>query len=121
MALDFALVGVFPSQLVEVHHTHYPSLDASCTSGIQLGIYMCICLALHNMRTYPTSFWMCMCVSVLQFRDTIPGPGSYGKGGDPWSQLEERYQRSPGTVGMLDNGGVVLRKLPTTVSGRGNV
>ena len=73
------------------------------------------------MRTYPTSFWMCMCVSVLQFRDTIPGPGSYGKGGDPWSQLEERYQRSPGTVGMLDNGGVVLRKLPTTVSGRGNV
>lgn len=62
VALDFALVVVFPSQLVEIHHTHYPSLDASCTSGIQLGIYMCICLALHNMRTYPTSFWMCVCV-----------------------------------------------------------
>ena len=65
---------------------------------------------------------VCVCLhSALQFRDTIPGPGSYGKGGDPWSQLEERYQRSPGTVGMLDNGGAVLRKLPTTVSGRGNV
>ena len=56
LALHFALVAVFPSQLVEMHHTHYPSLNASCTSG------MCICLALCNMHTCPTLFWMCMCV-----------------------------------------------------------
>lgn len=49
-----------------------------------------------------------------QFRDSLPGPGSYGKGGEPTKILEERHAQSPGTVGMLSNGGMNLRKLPTT-------
>ena len=57
-----------------------------------------------------------ICLLCLQFRDNIPGPGSYGKGGDPSKLLEEKYSQSPGTVGMLNNGGSTLRTLPTRVS-----
>ena len=77
-------------------------------------------MALHIVYIQSVDLNLVVCL-FLQFLDSIPGPGSYGKGGDPWSQLEEGYRRSPGTVGMLDNGGVNLRKLPTTVSGRGGV
>ncbi|XP_071665963.1 ciliary microtubule-associated protein 2 [Patagioenas fasciata] len=37
-------------------------------------------------------------------RDCVPGPGTYGPGGNPYTCLEERDKRSAGTRGLMDSG-----------------
>ena len=36
------------------------------------------------------------------FLSSVPGPGTYGKGGVPEAALEEKCKESPSTVGMMD-------------------
>lgn len=37
-------------------------------------------------------------------QDCVPGPGTYGPGGNPYTRLEERDKRSAGTRGLMDSG-----------------
>ncbi|XP_065513056.1 ciliary microtubule-associated protein 2 [Caloenas nicobarica] len=37
-------------------------------------------------------------------RDCVPGPGTYGPGGNPYTPVEERDKRSAGTRGLMDSG-----------------
>ena len=60
VALHFALVVVFPSQLVEIHHTRLPFTGCICTGGIQLDT--CVLVWLYVL--YPTPSWMCTYVCV---------------------------------------------------------
>nr|CAB3263420.1 uncharacterized protein C1orf177 homolog [Phallusia mammillata] len=48
-----------------------------------------------------------------KFSSATPGPGTYGKGGEPSALLEERQAKSASIVGMLDAGSSTQRALPT--------
>ena len=39
-----------------------------------------------------------------QFQDNLPGPGTYGEGGVPWSKIEEKAKKSVCTVGVMEGG-----------------
>lgn len=46
------------------------------------------------------------------YDNSIPGPGTYGKGGVPASLKEERERKSASTTGLLDAGSSTPRSLP---------
>ncbi|XP_064626225.1 ciliary microtubule-associated protein 2-like [Lineus longissimus] len=53
------------------------------------------------------------------FESDTPGPGTYGKGGIPHAVMEEKNQKSTGTVGLLDAGSSTPRTLPMVGSDLG--